>query len=71
MWVVTKGLQPGEKLIVDGLQKVHANAPVSPKMVTVDIETGAIQQPPQTKGGLRCSVSFLLTGLSLPLLSPF
>ena len=47
MWVVTKGLKPGEKLIVDGLQKVRANAPVNPKMVTINSETGTIQPSPQ------------------------
>ncbi|HEX8400778.1 MAG TPA: efflux RND transporter periplasmic adaptor subunit [Allosphingosinicella sp.] len=30
MWVVTQGLQPGDKVIVDGLQKVQPGAPVKP-----------------------------------------
>jgi membrane fusion protein, multidrug efflux system len=29
-WVVTKGLQPGERIIVEGLQKVRPGAPVKP-----------------------------------------
>jgi membrane fusion protein (multidrug efflux system) len=30
MWVVTAGLKPGERIIVDGLQKVMPGAPVKP-----------------------------------------
>jgi len=30
MWVVTAGLKPGERIIVDGLQKVRPGAPVKP-----------------------------------------
>jgi membrane fusion protein (multidrug efflux system) len=30
LWVVTSGLKPGEKIIVDGLQKVRPGAPVKP-----------------------------------------
>jgi membrane fusion protein (multidrug efflux system) len=31
MWVVEQGLKPGEKVIVEGLQKAQPGAPVSPK----------------------------------------
>ena len=30
MWIVTDGLRPGDKVIVDGLQKVQPGAPVKP-----------------------------------------
>ena len=42
MWVVNSGLQAGEQIIVEGLQKVRAGAKVQPSVVTVDPETGAI-----------------------------
>jgi membrane fusion protein (multidrug efflux system) len=31
MWVVESGLQPGDKVIVDGLQRVRTGATVAPK----------------------------------------
>ena len=31
MWVITEGLQPGERVIVEGIQKVKAGLPVIPK----------------------------------------
>ncbi|HEX8125213.1 MAG TPA: efflux RND transporter periplasmic adaptor subunit [Allosphingosinicella sp.] len=34
LWVVTAGLKPGEKIIVDGLQKVRPGAPVKPVAAT-------------------------------------
>jgi membrane fusion protein (multidrug efflux system) len=32
-WLVTGGLQPGERVIVDGLQKVRPGAPVLPQVI--------------------------------------
>ena len=31
MWIVEKGLEPGEKVIVEGVQKARDGAPVNPK----------------------------------------
>jgi len=31
LWVIEEGLKPGEKVVVEGLQKVREGAPVSPK----------------------------------------
>src|ERR1035441_9282053 len=36
MWVVEEGLRPGERVIVEGLQKVRTGAVVNPKMSAVD-----------------------------------
>ncbi|UDF05504.1 efflux RND transporter periplasmic adaptor subunit [Asticcacaulis sp. AND118] len=33
-WLVTEGLQPGEKVIVEGLQKIRPDAPVKPVSMT-------------------------------------
>jgi len=33
--VITKGLQPGERVVVNGLQRVRPNDPVSPKVVSM------------------------------------
>ena len=46
MWVVTKGVQAGERIIVKGLQKVQKNAKVEPHIVTVDPKTGVIVEHP-------------------------
>ena len=33
-WVISEGLQPGEKIVVEGTQKVRAGAVVNPRLVT-------------------------------------
>lgn len=45
MWAVDSGLKAGEKIVVEGLQKVRAGAKVTPTVVTINQETGAIQAP--------------------------
>ena len=50
MWAVKSGLKAGEKIVVEGLQKVRAGAKVSPSVVTVDPQTGAIQSMAQIQG---------------------
>ncbi|MCL1142779.1 efflux RND transporter periplasmic adaptor subunit [Shewanella gaetbuli] len=35
-WRITDGLNPGDKLIVEGLQKVRPGAPVSPQVLSAD-----------------------------------
>jgi len=39
LWVIEEGLKPGEKVIVEGLQKVREGSPVNPKPVA-DAPTG-------------------------------
>lgn len=42
MWVVEKGLEMGERVIIEGLQKVRAGVQVAPVVRTVDPITGTI-----------------------------
>ena len=42
MWVVTEGLEAGEQIVVEGLQKVRPGVQVQPSVVDVDFDTGAI-----------------------------
>lgn len=44
MWVVESGLEAGEQVIVEGLQKVRAGSVVSPTVKQVDPKTGAISE---------------------------
>jgi multidrug efflux system membrane fusion protein len=36
--VVRDGLKPGEKIVVNGLQRVHAGAPVTAQLVAMDAD---------------------------------
>lgn len=47
MWVVINGLQAGERIIVEGLQKVQQGKPVDPHLVNVDPKTGVITKHPK------------------------
>jgi membrane fusion protein (multidrug efflux system) len=42
MWVVNGGLKNGEKIIIEGLQKVRSGVEVNPIEKTVDPQTGAV-----------------------------
>lgn len=42
MWVVNKGLNSGQQIIVEGLQKVRPGIQVAPALKTVDPTTGAL-----------------------------
>lgn len=42
MWVVNNGLNDGEKIVIEGLQKVRPGVAVAPIEKTVDRETGAV-----------------------------
>jgi membrane fusion protein (multidrug efflux system) len=33
MWIINEGLKPGERVVVEGVQKVRDGAPVTPKMI--------------------------------------
>lgn len=43
--IVESGLQPGERIVVNGLQRVHPGAPVTPR--AVDMKTGKAIDPSQ------------------------
>lgn len=43
--IVESGLQPGERIVVNGLQRVHPGAPVTPQ--AVDMKTGKAIDPSQ------------------------
>ena len=43
LWVIDSGLKPGEKVIVEGLQKVKPGVQVSAKTVKPDEETSLLQ----------------------------
>lgn len=53
MWVVISGLRAGERIIVEGLQKVQQGKPVDPHLVNVDPKTGVITKHPEN--GIRGS----------------
>lgn len=46
-WVVTTGVAGGDRLIVDGLQKIQVGGEVSPLEVTIDASGVIHQDPPQ------------------------
>lgn len=46
-WVVTAGVEPGDRLIVDGLQKIQVGGEVSPLEVSMDDDGVIHQDPPQ------------------------
>ena len=46
--VVRDGIKPGEKVIVDGLQRVRPGAPVSAQLVAMDADPNAPAQAPAT-----------------------
>jgi len=57
LWIIDSGLKPGEKVIVEGLQKVKPGVQVSAKTVTLDEKTApAASAPPaesKAKGAER------------------
>jgi membrane fusion protein (multidrug efflux system) len=52
-WVITSGLKPGEKVVVEGLQKIKAGAPVVAKPWTPPADKAVAaansEDPPETK----------------------
>ena len=42
MWVVKSGIEQGERVIVEGLQKVRSGVEVNPVVKQVDAKTGTI-----------------------------
>lgn len=51
-WIVTEGLKDGDRLIVDGFQKISAGAPVTPVDVTID-EDGVVKQTLASTGAAQ------------------
>jgi membrane fusion protein (multidrug efflux system) len=56
MIVIAEGLQPGERIVVEGLQKVKDGMTVNPKLVSLETPTAqqsapSAQQPAPTAGG--------------------
>jgi membrane fusion protein (multidrug efflux system) len=45
-WVISSGLKPGEKVVVEGLQKIKAGAPVTAKAWTAPPPPAAAPPPP-------------------------
>lgn len=43
--VVQSGLKPGEKIVVNGLQRVRPGAPVTAQMVAMDADAVAVKEP--------------------------
>jgi membrane fusion protein (multidrug efflux system) len=50
LWVIEEGLKPGEKVVVEGLQKVREGAVVSPKPMAA-APAGARAVEPATEAG--------------------
>lgn len=46
MWVVDKGLKAGERIIVEGLQKIRPGDVVNPVAKTIDMKTGQFTKTP-------------------------
>jgi len=44
-WLVTSGLEPGEKVIVEGLQRVRPGAPVRPAVINSPVVTASAAGP--------------------------
>ena len=51
-WIVTDGLKDGDRLIVDGFQKISAGAAVTPVDVTID-EDGVVKQTLASTGAAQ------------------
>ncbi|MCK5893611.1 MAG: efflux RND transporter periplasmic adaptor subunit [Endozoicomonadaceae bacterium] len=47
MWVVSKGLEAGERIIIEGLQKVRPGTVVNPVVKSIDIKTGTLIDSPE------------------------
>jgi membrane fusion protein, multidrug efflux system len=52
LWIVEAGLKPGERIVVEGLQKVRPGVKVKPTMVTIEPDSGvAPGGPPAGNAG--------------------
>lgn len=48
LWAVTAGLKPGDKIVVEGLQKVRTGTVVNPVMRYLDGKTGVLRDTPES-----------------------
>ncbi|WP_439134819.1 efflux RND transporter periplasmic adaptor subunit [Pseudomaricurvus sp.] len=48
LWAVTAGLTPGDKIVVEGLQKVRTGTKVNPVMRYLDGKTGVLRDTPES-----------------------
>ncbi len=48
LWAVTEGLQKGDRIIVEGLQKVRTGIVVNPLLKRLDTQTGTLHSDPAT-----------------------
>jgi len=61
--VVREGLKPGERIVVNGLQRVHPGAPVTPQMVPMDADPLAAKgDPAKPEAKKEDKVAALTTG---------
>jgi membrane fusion protein, multidrug efflux system len=51
LWVIDEGLKPGDKVVVEGLQRLRDGAVVSPKPVPPPMEEGQAAEPAAEMGG--------------------
>jgi membrane fusion protein (multidrug efflux system) len=52
-WIITQGLAAGERVVVDGLQKVRAGAVVRPVLIEDTVSQAALGVQPAPQGGTR------------------
>jgi membrane fusion protein (multidrug efflux system) len=48
-WVITEGLKPGDKIIVEGIQKVKPGSPVNPQPYNPDVQDKKSPAAPEAK----------------------
>lgn len=51
LWLIQEGLAPGDRVVVDGVQKVVAGRPVRPSLVDAAADSAPAPAPPETAGG--------------------
>jgi membrane fusion protein, multidrug efflux system len=52
-WIIAKGLSPGERVVVDGLQKLRPGAVVRPVLVEDSVSQAALGVTPAAEGESR------------------
>jgi membrane fusion protein (multidrug efflux system) len=49
LWVISEGLKPGEKVVVEGVQKVRTGAPVNAQPWTVPAKSAPVSAKPASE----------------------
>lgn len=57
MRIITQGLQPGEHVVVSGLQRVRPGMPLNPQVLPVDEQGRPIEKPPAPPPGAAPAVA--------------